>query len=189
MMAMLAHLARSTMFALLLAGGCGKSAPPLYKHMPTFPTTPVAVGAVAAAAALTVANPDAAKPREDPDAPSKLKYRKSNEQMPGDVLDRLDAEQARANETDELPECEDVAPEPAGNANNAAPPGTTDQPAGAGKARLELDPDWVAREEEAGKAKESRARCRKAASRPDSKAPGSKAATPAADSKAPAQHP
>lgn len=109
---------------LLWVAGCTKSTTPnVYRHVPKVPTTPVAVGAIGAAAALTLANPDAAgKKKEDPTAPRNMKYKKTGEQVPSAVLDRLDS-QKTDDDGDSRPDC--AAAEPAGEGNEL-PPGLFD---------------------------------------------------------------
>ena len=102
----------SALFAAsIYAGGCTKSTTPdLRKTVPKVPNAPVAAGAVAAAAALALANPSlAGQQKEDPTAPRNMRFKKSDEQVSAGVLDRLEAQET-SSEASVEPDC--VEPEP-----------------------------------------------------------------------------
>jgi predicted aconitase len=77
---------RAIVFALLAA--CGSDQKPLLNGVPQPPAGAVAGVAAAAAAAITLANPNAATPEKRDDQPQQEVEVK--EHVTGDVLDRLD---------------------------------------------------------------------------------------------------
>jgi len=85
-MAQRVHLA----WLVLLLGGCG--GPPIGGAVPKANTNKMAIGAAAAATALTLANPNAAGRRPESAGEQKpKKLNKTGENVPSGVLDRLDS--------------------------------------------------------------------------------------------------
>jgi len=82
---------RAILFALVataLITGCGSDQKPILANVPQPPAGAVAGVAAAAAAAITLANPNAATPEKRDDQPKQEVEVK--EHVTGDVLDRLD---------------------------------------------------------------------------------------------------
>lgn len=109
--------------ALMLVAGCG-AAPnqPLLANAPRPPQAAVAGVAAGAAAALTLADPDAASRRPEKKQNTNMKPMTVKESVPGDVLDRLDR-----GDRDEAGEGLKPRAEPAGaRANEGAPKSALD---------------------------------------------------------------
>ncbi len=102
-MAKWVHLA----WLVLLVGGCG--GPPVGSKVPKASTNKMAVGAAAAATALTLANPNSAGRRpESAGEQEPKKVHKTGENVPAGVLDRVDAK----SEGDDEDRCEPDEPKP-----------------------------------------------------------------------------
>ena len=89
-------LARICLLACLLPA-CAERTPKLYRHVPKVPAKQVAVGTAAAAALMTLADPNAAsrnaemlKPTREPEV------RGNSEAVPAALLDQLDSAEQKA---------------------------------------------------------------------------------------------
>lgn len=87
---------------VLLAAGCGASPnQPMLANAPRPNQAAVAGVAAGAAAAITLADPDAASRRPEKKQDTNMKPMKVKESVPGDVLDRLDSGASAAQPTAE----------------------------------------------------------------------------------------
>jgi hypothetical protein len=100
----------SLLLAVALLGACG--GPPLLQNVPRPNTAAVAGVAAGTAAALTLANPQGAAAAQEARKPNKeLQAKRSEADVPSDVLDRLDEKQKqKPAEADTAAAAEGAAP-------------------------------------------------------------------------------